>query len=154
MAARIPFAVLAEQLINSTVISYRSQASLLRAIRQFVQGKENTAFWKKATKLELATFEYLVDLLAVKRSEIHHPDPRIAIALGFRMISSTLMELVVNSSDAKAWKGLLPKDDQALKQELLRSFLSYVGAERHSGQVIASPTVYSATSSISRSDSA
>jgi AcrR family transcriptional regulator len=128
MAAKIPLPVLAEQLINSMVLSYRSQAGLLRAMRQFVQGKENTPFWKKATKLELATFEYLVDLLASKRSEIHHPDPRIAIALGLRMVSCTLMELVVCSSDAKAWKGLLPKDDQALKQELLRSFLSYVGA--------------------------
>jgi AcrR family transcriptional regulator len=130
MAAKIPLPVLAEQLINSMVLSYRSQAGLLRAMRQFVQGKENTAFWKKASKLELGTFEYLVDLLASKRSEMRHPEPRIAIALGFRMVASTLMELVLNSGDAKAWKGLMPKDDQALKRELLRSFLSYVGAER------------------------
>jgi AcrR family transcriptional regulator len=130
MAAKIPFPVLAEQLIGSMVLSYRSQAGLLRAIRQFVQGKENTAFWKKATKLELRNFEYLVDLLAKKRGEISHPDPRVATALGLRMVSCTLMEVVLNSCDAKAWKGLMPKDDQALKHELVRSFLNYVEVEQ------------------------
>ncbi|MGD0893228.1 MAG: helix-turn-helix domain-containing protein [Terracidiphilus sp.] len=129
MAAKIPFAVLAEQLINSMVISYRSQAGLLRAIRQFVQGKENTPFWKKATKLEFRAIEYLVDLLASKRGEIHHRDPRIAVALGLRMVTCTLMELVLNPSNDKSWKGLMPKDDQALKRELLLSFLNYVGLE-------------------------
>jgi hypothetical protein len=52
----------------------------------------------------------------------------MAVSLGMMMVISTLHELVVEVSDAKAWKGLLPQDDRALKDELTRSFLSYLGA--------------------------
>jgi AcrR family transcriptional regulator len=39
MAAEIPFAVLAEQFINGMLVSYRSKAGLLRAVRQFAQDR-------------------------------------------------------------------------------------------------------------------
>jgi AcrR family transcriptional regulator len=130
MALRIPFPVLAEQLINGLVVSYRANTGLLRALRQFAQSRENTPFWKKAAKLEARTIEYLAETLVANRSEITHPDPRTAAALGLMMVVSTLIELVLNCPDAKVWKGIMPKDDQALKRELVRSFLSYLGVER------------------------
>jgi len=40
---------------------------------------------------------------------------------------SSVYELVVLPPDLRAWKGLLPKDDQALKRELTHAFLSYLG---------------------------
>jgi AcrR family transcriptional regulator len=128
-AAEIPFATLAEQVINSLVVSYRTNASLLRAVRQFLQEKEGSLFWKKASKLELRTFEYLVAIF-VSNGEIKHADPRAAVALGLMMLIGTLWEVVVNPGDIKVWKALLPKDDSTLKGELARSFLRYLGAER------------------------
>jgi AcrR family transcriptional regulator len=129
-AAEIPFPTLAEQVINSLVVSYRVNASLLRAVRQFLQEKEGGAFWKKASKLEMRTFEYLVDIFLTGASEIKHGDPRAAAALGLMMVNGTLWEVVVNSGDVRLWKGLLPKDDRTLKVELTRAFLSYLGVER------------------------
>src|SRR5258708_27103125 len=70
MAAEIPIAVLAGQVINNLLISYRKNAGLLRAVRQFVQGREGSPFWKKATKLELRSVEYGVDLLVTRKGEI------------------------------------------------------------------------------------
>ncbi|HEY6273632.1 MAG TPA: hypothetical protein VIX19_16755, partial [Terriglobales bacterium] len=35
--------------------------------------------------------------------------------------------------DLSGWKGLLPKDDQALKRELTRAFLNYLGVEQLPG---------------------
>ena len=32
--------------------------------------------------------------------------------------------------DIGIWKTFLPKDDQALKRELIRAFLSYLGVEQ------------------------
>ena len=128
-AAAIPFAALAEQVINTLVVSYRTNASLLRAIRQFLQEKEGSLFWKKASKLELRTFEYLVAIF-VSSGEIEHADPRRAVALGLMMVIGTLLEVVVNPGDIKQWKDLLPKEDRTLKVELTRSFLRYLGAER------------------------
>jgi AcrR family transcriptional regulator len=129
-AAEIPFATLAEQVINSLVVSYRVNASLLRAVRQFLQEKEGSAFWKKASKLEMRTFEYLVDIFVTGGSEIKHEDPRAAAALALMMVNGTLWEVVVNPGDIKLWKGLLPKDDRMLKVELTRAFLSYLSVER------------------------
>ena len=129
-AAEIPFPALAEQVINSLVISYRVNASLLRAVRQFLQEKEGSPFWKKASKLELRTFEYLVSIFVTSGREIKQADPRAAVALGLVMVVGTLWEVVVNPGDVKLWKGLLPKDDRTLKGELTRAFLSYLGVER------------------------
>ena len=127
-AAEIPFPTLAEQVINSLVVSYRVNASLLRAVRQFLQEKEGSLFWKKASKLELRTFEYLASIFVASGRDIKHTDPRAAVALGLVMVIGTLWEVVVNPGDAKLWKGLLPKDDQALKTEITRAFLSYLGS--------------------------
>ena len=128
-AAGIPFSTLAEQVINSLVVSYRANASLLRAVRQFLQEREGTPFWKRAGKLEMRTFEHLVAIF-VTSGEFKHADPRAAVALGLVMVVGTLWEVVVNPGDIKLWKGLLPKDDRTLKSELTRSFLSYLGVER------------------------
>jgi AcrR family transcriptional regulator len=126
-AAEIPLTALAEQFISSLVLSYRRNAGLLRAVRQFLQEKEGTSFWKKATRFEMRTFEYMVGILVASEGEIEHADPRAATALGLVMVIGTLWEVVVSPGDAKLWKGLLPKDDQALGRELTQSFLGYLG---------------------------
>jgi AcrR family transcriptional regulator len=129
-AAEIPFSTLVEQVINSLVVSYRANANLLRAVRQFLQEKEGTPFWKKAAKLQIRTFEYLVAIFVTSGREIKHADPRTAAALGLVMVIGTLWEVVVNPGDIKLWKSFLPKDDRTLKGELTRSFLCYLGVER------------------------
>jgi AcrR family transcriptional regulator len=133
MAAEIPFPVLAEQIINGMVLSYRSQAGLLRAVRQFAQDRQGTTFWRKVTRLEARTLEYGIDLLVSSRGEIKHPNPRAAIGLAVVMTVGALWELVVSPVDPKVWKGLIPDDDQTLRRELTRSFLSYLGVERKGG---------------------
>ena len=50
------------------------------------------------------------------------------------MVTSTAFELIVAHQDLIAWKHLLPvDDDQALKAELTRAFLSYLGVQELSG---------------------
>jgi AcrR family transcriptional regulator len=129
----LPFERLAEQLINSLVLSYRVNARLICAIRQLLQMAEGTSFWKKASKLEMQSFEYLVDVLT-QRDEIKHADPRAAAALALVMVMGTLWEILVVPGDAKLWKALMPKDDRSLKRELVRSFLSYLGVAQKEGK--------------------
>jgi len=126
MSAKIPLDVFAEQIIGSMVVTYRANAALLRALRHFTQGRANAEFFRKAAKLEVRTFERLVDLVLAGRKEIRHPNPRVAVSLGLLMVSSTLYELVVMPVSAKYLSHLLPRDDRALKRELTRAFLSYV----------------------------
>ena len=108
-------------------MTYRMNAPLLRAMRQFVQARANSLFWKRATRLEVRSFERAVDLFLAHGRDIHHPEPRAAVSLGMLMVVSALFELVVMPQELGAWKGLLPKDDQVLKRELTRAFLSYLG---------------------------
>jgi AcrR family transcriptional regulator len=127
-AAQIPLPVFADQIIGSMVISYRANAALLKAMRQFVQGRSNTDFWKKASTLELRAFRRVVDLFLAHRDQIDHPQPKMAISLGLMMVISTLFELVVLPHDPSLYKGLWPQDDRVMKKELVRSFLNYLGA--------------------------
>jgi AcrR family transcriptional regulator len=129
-AGQIPLPVFADQVIGGMVLSYRVNAALLRAMRQFVQSRVHTAFYKKATKIEARSFEHVVGLFMAHRKDIKHPDPRTAISLALMMVSSTLFDWVVMPMDVGVWKSFLPKDDQAIKRELTRAFLSYLGVEQ------------------------
>ena len=126
-AAQIPLPVFADQIIGGMVISYRANAALIRAMRQFVQGRAHTEFWKKASVLELRAFRHIVDLFLAHRGEINHPQPKMAVSLGLMTVISTLFELVVQPQDPSLYKGLWPQDDRALKRELVRAFLNYLG---------------------------
>jgi AcrR family transcriptional regulator len=108
-------------------VSYRANAALLRAMRQFVQGRAYTEFWKKASVAEMRTFRRVVDLLLAHRGEINHPQPKMAVALGLMIVISTLVEFVVLPQDPSLYKGLWPQDDRTLKKELVRAFLNYLG---------------------------
>jgi AcrR family transcriptional regulator len=132
-ASQIPLPVFAEQVIGGMVLSYRVNAALLRAMRTFVQSRASSPFYKKAMKSESRSFERVVELFMAHRKDIKHPDPRTAISLAFMMVSSTLFDWVVMPLDVGAWKSFLPKDDQALKRELTRAFLSYLGVEQKRG---------------------
>lgn len=126
-AAQIPLPVFADQIIGTMVIGYRANAALLKAMRHFVQGRDKTEFWKKAAILEMRTFRRIVDLFLAHRDEIRHPQPKMAISLGLMTVISTLFELVIQPNDPSLYKGLWPQDDRALKKELVRAFLSYLG---------------------------
>src|SRR5262245_10068775 len=81
-AAKIPLDVFAEQIVGSLLVTYRANARLLRALRHFCQGRADTPFVKKAAKLEIRSFERLVDLVLAGRSDMGHPHPRTAVSLG------------------------------------------------------------------------
>ena len=130
MARQIPLAVFAEQLINNMLVSYRANAGLMRALRQFAQGRDHTSFYRKVNKLEMRTYKYLVELFLLHRKEIKHPDPQMAVSFALVMLISTLIELFLADHDMKNWQAVIPKDDQSLKRELLRSFLSYLRIEQ------------------------
>jgi AcrR family transcriptional regulator len=129
-AAQIPLPIFAEQVIGGMVLTYRVNASLLRGMRAFVQSRTDTSFYKKAIKLEASTFAHAISLFMSHKKEIRHPDPRGAISLGLMMVSSMLHDWVVMPGDITPWKPFLPKDDQALKRELTRAFLSHLGVEQ------------------------
>jgi AcrR family transcriptional regulator len=130
MASQIPLPVFAEQLINNMLISYRASAGLMRGIRQFVQARPNSAFYRKVVDLEFRSFRFLVELFLTRRREIKHPNPKRAVSFALMMLSSSLIELILVDHDLRNWQQVIPKDDQSLKRELLRAFLSHLGVQQ------------------------
>ena len=126
-ASRIPLPVFAGKMITGMVAAYRSNAGLLRGMRQFVQSRVNTPFFRKASALETAHFQRAVELFLSYGKQIRHPDPRTAVSLGLAMVAGTLFQVMVWSLDPKKLKELLPLDDPALARELTRAFLTYLG---------------------------
>jgi len=127
VTAPIPLAAFVEQVITGMVVTYRAKAPLLRAMRQFVHPRTDTPFGKKISAIDVRYFKRVVDVFMTHRDEIRHPNPRIAVGFAIMMSVGTLFQLIVVPTDTSAWKGLLPKDDHALKQELTRAFLAYLG---------------------------
>jgi AcrR family transcriptional regulator len=132
-AAQIPLPVFAEQVIGGMVLGYRVNAALLRAIRQFVQGRSGSPFWKKATRLEVRSYERVIELFLTHEEEIEHPNPRLAVSIALMMVISMLYEIVVLPIELGPLKAYLPKDDLALRKELTRAFLSYLGVAAKAG---------------------
>src|SRR5262249_26822482 len=94
--------------------------------RHFVHARRDTEFVKVAAKIEIRSLERVVDLILAGRRNIGHPNPRLAVSFGLMMVVSALYEVVVMPAPLQNWKDLLPKDDNALKHELTRAFLSYL----------------------------
>jgi hypothetical protein len=54
----------------------------------------------------------------------------MAVSFALVTLSSTLIELILVDHDMQYWQAVIPRDDQPLKSELLRSFLRYLGIEQ------------------------
>jgi len=126
-AGQVPLAVFTEQVIGAMVASYRANAPLLRAMRQFAQTRAHTPFWRKATRLEVAGFERIVNMFLKHKAEIRHPDPKAAVPIALMIVVSMLFEVVVMPTDLGPLGQFLP-EDAGLKRELTRAFLNYLGA--------------------------
>jgi AcrR family transcriptional regulator len=127
-ARQIPLPEFAATIIAGMVGAYRANAGLLRGMRQFVQQRVNTPFWKRAAELEAAHFQRTVNLFLSYEKEIRHPQPRMAVSLALKMISGTLYQVVVWPAQTKTMQDTLPGNDAALARELTRAFLGYLGS--------------------------
>jgi hypothetical protein len=78
----------------------------------------------------MRTYQYLVELFLVHRKEVKHSDPQMAVSFALVMLISTLIERILVDHDRKNWQAVIPRDNQSLKRELLRSFLYYLGVEQ------------------------
>src|SRR5262249_10888802 len=72
MAQEISLRVFAETTINNLILGYRARAPLVRAIRQFLRSRRGTPFHKKASRLEVSTYQQLVDLFMTHADRIRH----------------------------------------------------------------------------------
>lgn len=128
MARQQPLPELLGTLIDSMIKGYRTHAGVLRSLRQLAHTSEHQAIRKKVVSTEKQTLEYTIEvLLRAYGAEICHPQPALALSLGFSMLTYTLIELFLVDSQLDYWPPFVPKDDGELCQELTRTFLRQLG---------------------------
>lgn len=128
IASEFELPAFVEKMIRAMLVSYRDNAKLLQALRQFVQGSDHRAFKRKAAELEARAMEYLVDVLMTYRKQIRHPDPKPALCMAFIMLTATLVQVVVVDGKLQDVQNFIATDDDSLVREWTRMFLSYLGA--------------------------
>ena len=128
-AAGQSLADLARFLVRVTLESHREHAGLLRALHDFAVSHPNAAFRHSIDALEIRNFRCITRFVLTRREEIRHPDPTAAVNLALMMVGVTIREVVLLDAASRGWAPLLPKNDDVLMRELVRSFLAYLGAE-------------------------
>ena len=117
----------AEQIIQKSLQGHRQNATLMRALDQYILTHPNVAFKKKVNGLNIRTTRRVADFLLLKRKEIKHPDPEAAVSFALIQVGFTLREMILHDTMSEDWSSLLPKDDNQLLGEMTRAFLSYLG---------------------------
>lgn len=126
LAAQHSFPDLAKKVITITLQSYRKHAGLLRAFTQFARSHPSAAFRKQVDEIEVQNLRRVVDFLLIRRAEIRHPNPELAVPFALLLVGVTLREMVVLNLLSRSWVPLLPRDDDELREELTRAFLNYL----------------------------
>lgn len=132
-AAGQSLAELAQFIIRVTLESHRKHAGLLRALRDFGLSHPNAAFRQSMDALEIRNLRCVAHFLLTRREEIRHPDSEAAVNFAVILMGVIIREIVLLDAVSRGWTPLLPKDDDALVRELLRTFLRYLCVEMADG---------------------
>ena len=114
--------------IAGMVQNFRGDAGLIRAAVQYSEQHWETPFVRVTRASEAQSFQTMVDTFMIWRDQIKHPDPQRAVRFAFVMIALILRELILFNR-AHILEDVLSLDDDLLKTELPRMFLSYLGVD-------------------------
>ncbi len=103
---------------------YEQKRGLIRAF--IVRGGTDHEFAEASGRLHRHVSKRLSDLLLVRREEINHPDPALAVDFGLRMLFDTLDQATLYAGVERTTVDLSP---QQLGAELIRAYLTYLGVE-------------------------
>lgn len=118
---------MANGLIGGMLQGYRTNPGLLRALLQFFEQHPDSKFRKEAEGLEGRVLKLITELFLTRRRQIRHPNPDLAVPLGFLIVIFALREMFLRADIRKEWPSLLPGTEQQLDTELPEVFLRYLG---------------------------
>lgn len=112
------------RLVPFLITVYRERRGLIRALLR--RASVDKPFRIDAHAAEQYVEDRLERLLMDRASEIHHPNPQMAVRLAYQMLRSTLNMLVLYELERRAGFDL---DDRRLGKELSRAFLQLLDVE-------------------------
>lgn len=120
---------LSRHVIAITLKGHSTYRGLLRALFFFTHQHPDAAFVRKMDDLEWKVFQDVSELLLLRRSEIHHPNPESAVRVALLMLGTVVHSVLVLPRDPAEFKRMVPNVEAELERELPRMFLRYLGVE-------------------------
>ena len=130
---RAPLAEIVAACVEELVTVTRQRRNLIQAF--LFRASQDPALHHDAVQFRMRVSERITQLLLTRRRELRHPDPEIAIDLGVQLAFALMLQLVL-TGDVRA--GGRPLADSALRRELERNFLRYLGAEADQNKTLRS----------------
>jgi len=123
-----PIATIVAACGEELVTVFRERRNLIAAFLH--RATRDPELLAEALRFRAATQERIAALLLPRSAELSHPDPQLAIHLAVQFAFALMLQLVV-IGDVHAGGRVL--SDRELQGEIVRNFLSYVGAPRPDG---------------------
>ena len=120
---------LSRHMISITLKGHSTYRGLLRALFFFTQQHPDAAFVRKMEDLEWKVFQEVSELLLLRRSEIHHPNPEVAVRVALLMVGTVANSVLVQPRDPTEFNRMVPNVEAELERELPRMFLRYLGVQ-------------------------
>jgi AcrR family transcriptional regulator len=118
---------LSRHVIAITLKGHSTYRGLLRALFFFTQQHPDAAFVRKMEDLEWKVFQDVSQVLLLRRSEIHHPKPEIAVRVALLTVGTVVHSVLVLPRDPTEFDRLVPHVEAELERELPRMLLRYLG---------------------------
>lgn len=118
-----PLAAVVAGFVSQAVELYRARRGLLRSL--FLRARTDPLIADSARRANAHLIENLTTLLMARAHEIHHPDPRLAIELGFMVTVGALRETILFG---EVWPSPNAASHTDIAAELSRVYLAYLTA--------------------------
>lgn len=118
-----------KNLIAGMIRNFRADAGLSRATVRYSEAHWEVEFVRKARASEAQQFQTMMNTFMMWRDQIKHPEPERAVRFAFVMVALALRELILFGR-TRIFEDILPIDDNTLREELTRMFLSYLGVDK------------------------
>ena len=105
----------------------RRHAGLMLALMRYVARHPKASFKREAHKQQLLSFQNVIQLFLLRRQEIRHPEPEVALQFGLLAVSSVMRDLMLVRKAQPEMAESFPASEQKIQDELLRLFLRYLG---------------------------
>src|SRR5215472_3266728 len=113
-------------LIAGMIRNFRAGAGLSRATVRYSEEHWEVDFVRKARASEAQQFQTMLNTFMIWRDQIKHPKPERAIRFAFVMVALALRELILFDRK-RVFEDILHLDDDTIREELTRMFLSHLG---------------------------
>jgi AcrR family transcriptional regulator len=117
-----PISRILEEFTGEAVTIYRERRGLLRSL--FLRARIDPVIQETARQVNAHLIDQLLTVLLPRATEIHHPDPRRAIELGYMVLVGALRETTLFG---EVWPGSFDNGTMDLAKELTRVYLGYLG---------------------------